>query len=148
MLYDRTIETRFEFDFDPTSASASLARQSARSFLDRSGLPSSVVADLELIVAELASNAVEQQPTEPIRLVVDLSDAGVHVSVANEIVNGEPTDPVPEPWLATSVTQPLQERGWGLGIVRALTDGFWVNEANGWTLVSCLRRHEAGPGPS
>lgn len=145
MLYDRTIETRFELDFDPTSESASLARQSARSFLDRAGIPSTVIADLELIVAELASNAVEQQPTEPIRLVVDLSDAGVHVSVANQIAGGGRTDGDADPWPAATAV-PLQERGWGLGIVRALTDGFWVNEANGWTLVSCLRRHDNGSG--
>jgi anti-sigma regulatory factor (Ser/Thr protein kinase) len=148
VLYDRTIETRFELDFDPTSESASLARQSARSFLDRAGIPSTVIADLELIVAELASNAVEQQPTEPIRLVVDLSDAGVHVSVANQIADGDRTDRDADPWPAATAVPPFQERGWGLGIVRALTDGFWVNEANGWTLVSCLRRHDTGSDPT
>lgn len=147
MLYDRTIETRFELDFDPTSESASLARQSARSFLDRTGMPPAVIADLELVVAELVSNAVEQQPAEPIRLVVDLSDAGVHVSVANQIAGGGRTGGDADVWPAATPAPAPQERGWGLGIVRALTDGFWVNEANGWTLVSCLRRYDTGSGP-
>lgn len=140
MLFDRAIDSQFELEFEPTSAAASAARQAARRHLDGLPVPGRVAADAELIVSELTTNAVEQCPAAPIRLAMVLTEAGLSVTVANETTAVSPADR--SAWTTDTDRSDgtLAERGWGLGIVEALTDGLWVDDADGWTSVGCLCR--------
>jgi anti-sigma regulatory factor (Ser/Thr protein kinase) len=142
MSYDRPIGTRYDLEFEPTHAAASRARRTARDHLDGSSLIAEVVADLELVIAELASNAVEQEPIAPVRLTIVITAAEAIVTVANESTGtmlehrSAPGDEI------GAEGEALAERGWGLGIVQAVVDELWVDNTDGWTSVSCLRRLE------
>ena len=139
--YDRRIEAQFDIEFDPTHAAASETRQRARGQLDAAGLASRDAADLELIIAELASNAVEQQPAAPVRLTITISPSEVAVRMANKST-GEPLRS-DEPDLADGS---LAERGRGLAIVDALTDELtWEDVADGWTVIRCRRSLDRPP---
>lgn len=142
MPYDRPIGTQFDLEFEPTHAAASRARHTARDHLEGLSLPSRVVADLELVIAELASNAVEQEPDAPVRLTIAITAAGVVVTVTNEAVYTAFEYRSRQDNDVAHDSEAPAERGWGLGIVEALTDELWVDNADGWTSVSCLRRLE------
>ncbi|MEM9562795.1 MAG: ATP-binding protein [Actinomycetota bacterium] len=145
MIHEHSIGTPFEIRFAPTLEEASTARQSARAFLDHRSIDAAVAGDIELIVSELASNAVEQRPDAPVRLTIALIGSGVLVTVSNEsrgdipIAEWRPSGDVVDGGTG------LPDRGWGLGIVEALTDGLWCDEVDGWTSVACLRRFEPSP---
>lgn len=143
MLYDRPIGERFDLQFDPTHAAASQARRQARRLLDDAGVPPAAAADVELIIAELASNAVEQDPAGLVRLEVALVDGAVHLTVANRS-RGRPTidlaaTPDPQSGRGDDV---LADRGRGLRIVRALSDDLRLDHDEGWTSISCLVRFD------
>ena len=139
MSYDRTIVDSHQLRFEPTHAAASRARQDLRRWLDTTGVPAPVATDMELIVSELTSNAVAQDPPAPIRLEVAVSRDAIRVTVANRPTSDRPptTDRGPKP--AHDV---LADGGRGLSIVEALTDEMRVETADGWTSVTCLRRFE------
>ncbi len=142
MIHEHAIGTPFEIRFTPTLEEASRARQSARAFLNDRSVGAAVAGDVELIVSELASNAVEQHPEAPVRLTIALTGNGVLVTVANEASGDVPIDEWRPDGGPIGGGRGLPERGWGLGIVEALTDGLWCDEADGWTSVACLRRFE------
>ncbi len=141
MLYDRPIQDSFDAQFEPTHQAASAARQQARHLLDAAGVPPSVAADLELIIAELTANAVEQQPHSPVRLELSIGEGAVTITVSNE-ANGDDR-PCTGPIEVTPSDRPpeeLAERGWGLAIVERLSHELTIEVCDGWTTLRVLRR--------
>ena len=132
----------FGLSFDATHEAASLARQEARGLLGAAGLASDIAADLELIIAELVSNAVEQQPLTPIRLDVSMVDGHVLIAVANRWSRRRPVIPFP----TVDADDGLPERGRGLAIVEALTDRLTIESVGEWTWVRCQRRLRSDDG--
>lgn len=143
MPYDRSIGSAFDFQFTPSHEDASRVRQAARRFLDASGVSSAVAADVELIIAELVTNAVEQEPTMPVRLDVAIADGAIYVSVANRSVDDSAID---LPGSTGGTIDGVLDRGRGLQIVSALADGVWVHADGEWTSVSCLKRFDQSSG--
>ena len=139
MRDDQTITRHVEIEFEPTVVAAAAARREARSRLDDAGVGSSLAADLELVISELTTNAVEQRPSAPVRLELAITDADVVVTVTNEA-----TGTVPELPRGTDhddrIHHALNDRGWGLGIVEALTDELWLGGDAARTSISCRRR--------
>lgn len=138
----RSIGGTFDLQFTPSHEDGSRVRREARRRLDDVGLPPSLAADVELIIAELATNAVEQQPTGTVQLAVALVEGTICVSVTNHTSDGA---------LEVSVTASgsdrdgLADQGRGLAIVSALADGVWVHHDDGWTTVSCLKSFRQSP---
>lgn len=142
--YDRAISSTFDFWFTPSHEAASRARQETRRCLDAIAVPSPLAADVELIIAELLANAVEQEPTMPIRLDVAIADGAIQVTVANRSTDDAAFDLRRS--AGGSAADGLAERGRGLQIVDALADGVWVHSGNGWTSISCLKRLDQSAG--
>ena len=57
-------------DVDPHVASVGEARETVGHYLHDAGLAGRAVCDIVLVASELITNAVEQRPGEPIRVVV------------------------------------------------------------------------------
>jgi anti-sigma regulatory factor (Ser/Thr protein kinase) len=140
VLYHHAIGNQFELRFEPSHAAASEARHAARAHLDGLPLATPVVADIELVVSELISNAVEQGPTDPIHLTLAVTAVGVMVTVTNRTTGPSLADRPDWGPAGGRHGGDLAERGWGLGIVEALTDGLWIDDVDGWTSVRCFRR--------
>lgn len=140
MLHDQLVGTPFELEFDASPAAASTVRQAARSYLDDEQISADVATDVELVVSELASNAVEQQPAEFIRLAVAIGTEGVSVMVSNVATSNPPVEQ--GRFLGAATDAGSKERGWGLEIVAALTDSFRCEQAEGWTSMVCFRRFD------
>ncbi len=119
--------------FEPDHVAASQARKQVRSFLEAFHVPSQLTADVELVVAELAANAVEHGPGGPIELEVLLSAPAVFLTVTNARHSDEPIVLPARP-----DAEPLADRGRGLAIVDALVSGMWVHGDQGCTSVSCM----------
>jgi len=103
-----------------------------------------VAVDVELIIAELVTNAVEQEPTMPVRLDVVIADGAIYVSVANRSVDDSAIE---LPGSADgSIDGVLADRGRGLQIVSALADGVWVHGDGEWTSVRCLKWFDQSSG--
>jgi anti-sigma regulatory factor (Ser/Thr protein kinase) len=88
---------------------AAEARRFARNWGGQQALPGRLVDDLELVVAELVSNAV-RHGVPPYEIELSASD-GV---VRGEVRDGSPVRPLPTPC-------PDERGGFGLGIVSACT---------------------------
>ncbi len=141
MLYDGPVGETFDLRFEPTHAAASETRQQVGRRLDEAGIPAVIAADVELVIAELLSNAVEQEPVEPIRLAVAIADDAIYLSVSNRLAGGAAS--VDLPATGEELPEPrdeLADDGRGLYIIRALTDRLWFEGDDEWTTVSCLRR--------
>ena len=102
-------------------------------------MPPPVAADIELVISELTSNAVEQDPTSLVWLSVAIADGAVYLTVANQSTGELLSDPPDQPQQGEPSTG-LDEGGRGLPIVQALVDGMWIRSDTEWTSVSCLRR--------
>lgn len=126
----------FDVEFEPTHEGASRARREARGALDAAGVPSDIANDLELIVAELASNAVEQCPTERVKLDLVVVDGSILLTVANRQAPERAGAALP---LESRLQGQLPDRGRGLAIVEALADEVWIDTSEGWTSVRCAR---------
>jgi anti-sigma regulatory factor (Ser/Thr protein kinase) len=140
VIYDRSIRETFRLSFEPTHVAASSARREARELIDGCGIPTVVAVDVELIVAELASNAVEQEPPSPIRLQLEVQEASVLIIVTNRVSGGERL--VPEASANDALDDDLADRGWGLAIVENLSDGLWIESDDQSTSVTALRRFQ------
>ncbi|WP_279617219.1 ATP-binding protein [Streptomyces albus] len=97
----------------------------ARAFVRRHstawGVSAAVVSSLELIVSELATNAVRHTRSRHIKLRLTLSKGKVTVAV---------TDSGPRHPLQSSAPEDESEHGRGLFLVEALSDS-WGHEAHG-----------------
>lgn len=137
MTHDRSNRLPFHLRFEPTHIAASTVRQEARRLLDECGVPAGVAADVELIISELAANAVEQQPETPVRLDMTVRHDSVQVSVVNQVTGAE--RPMPAgPTAEAAGDDDLVERGWGLAIVERLSDDMDFEIDDGWTSVRAV----------
>lgn len=137
MLYDRPTGDTLSLDFPPLHEEASRVRRSVMAELVGRGLGSELIADVELIIAELTSNAVDQQPDGDVKLKVIVGEDLVAISIANRCGQGRELrldhGPGDEP-------DPLADRGRGLAIVEALADELSAENVDGWMTLTCVRR--------
>lgn len=111
-------------------------RHAVAEHLERHGVASVVIDDVELVVSELLTNAIvhPRRQRAPVEVFVHIDDAVV-VAVTN--VGRAVAIPPIDAWV---VAPPDASYGRGLGIVRRLTDAVAVEESDGRTAVSCRRR--------
>lgn len=141
VLYDHPVRNSFQRHIEPTHHAASSIRHEARRLLDGAGVPSNAADDIELIIAELAANAVEQQTESPIEFTLAFQDGVVEVTVVNEACGGHHPGTAIDP--LDQGADELADRGWGLAIVEHLSDEVTIEVSDGWTSVRAVRRHGA-----
>ena len=129
----------FDLQFEPTHEAASRARQEARALLDAAGVPPDIAADIELVIGELTSNAVDQASPLPVSLGVAITDDSIVLTVANQ-TSGSTPSAFPTDDDRSREHELLSERGRGLAIVKALTDEMWIDTDEESTRVRCVRR--------
>jgi anti-sigma regulatory factor (Ser/Thr protein kinase) len=124
--------------------------RAARAFIARTlrnhGATSSVVEDFELIVGELAANAIEHGDGPNLYVTVDFTDArwwDVEISGASGAVDEHVLDP-----LQWQIAGPEAESGRGLGITRALVDDIVTSAEPHWLSIRCRRRVARAPSSS
>lgn len=121
---------------EASHAEVSKARRQASEFLRRLDVEPSLVADTELVVAELLANAADQPAAGPIDFLLVAADDALHVTVVNSRPPGPPVVFPSEP-----IGDALVDGGRGLNIVQAITDGMWIHGTDDTTAVTCwLRR--------
>ncbi len=136
MIGEQTRTSQFSCRFEPTHRDAAQIRREVKRHLEALGAERGLVDDLELVVAELISNAVEQCPAEPVEVLVVADGSSIRLTVTNHRPSGsldELLADAPDP-------ERLADRGWGLAIVHALVDGMWLHGDENSTSVSCLRK--------
>lgn len=110
----------FQRSYDGTTATLNQARLDLTALLIAQGLATkghdTLVADAQLVLSELISNAVDASPGEPYRVAASIQDD--HVSL--EVTNSSAADlPSRQEWGPDDV---LALRGRGLAIVHTLSD--------------------------
>jgi anti-anti-sigma regulatory factor/anti-sigma regulatory factor (Ser/Thr protein kinase) len=100
-----------------------------------------LVGDAELIVTEMASNAV-RHGVPPVRLLVALRGPYLHIVVRD----GSPSPP--EPYDATGSLAALRDHGHGLYLVEAVSTAWGsLASADGKAVWATLRAEPIGPSP-
>lgn len=122
---------------DADTAQVAVARRFVRRSLDGQ-VPPEVSSDLQLIVSELFTNAVEHGDAEQVevRLVVTSTEAGVTVDSRSPAHGVGPA----ETW---EVADEESVTGRGLGIVRGLADAVQVERESGRFVVTASRTFRA-----
>jgi anti-sigma regulatory factor (Ser/Thr protein kinase) len=115
-------------DLELELASSIDAAAEARRALDRVGdeLPGPRMRDVRLLVSELVTNAVRHAGLGPEDLIV------LHLAAADGVVRAEVYDP--GPGFVPVVREPGPEGGFGLVLLRTLSDR-WGVSTGGWTCV-------------
>lgn len=117
----------FELELPRELDSAATARQAIGELTGQ--LPEDVVGDVRLLVSELVTNALRHSgltETDSITLSVRLGVENVRVEVTDP---GSGFDP------ALTPTDPQDADGWGLYLVKTLSDAWGVQAQAGGTLV-------------
>jgi anti-sigma regulatory factor (Ser/Thr protein kinase) len=119
------------FEVGATSELAGL-RAEVTALAQRWGLHEDMIADLLVVVTELAVNAIEAAPPgRPVAVEVECEDGVVVVSVEDEGPGFE--------FPSLSLPGPESARGRGLLLARALTDDMSVGRIEGRTRVTAMR---------
>lgn len=118
-----------------TSSLADVRRDTAH-WLAAQGASAELISRAELIVSELATNAVEAAPGDPFSLGLRSRDdgGGFVLTVANGTDGA--TLPSRDTW---RITDPLTAQGRGLAIVASLADGVEVTRNNTRRVVVTVR---------
>jgi anti-sigma regulatory factor (Ser/Thr protein kinase) len=98
------------------TVSIAVARRHAVEQARTAGLDGELVDRIELVVSELASNAVQASPGRPYQVEARMDGDGFVVSVTNRSSGAD--IPAHEAWVPA---EPLASRGRGLGIVDHLS---------------------------
>ena len=109
---------RCEMEFARNPDSAAAARRAVGEVSDR--LPAQRLEDAQLLVSELVTNAIRHAGLaagDVIRLVVRDSDRALRFEVCDSGSGFEPAEPAPDP---------SRPSGWGLYLVRQLSDRWGV----------------------
>ena len=112
------------------------ARAGLRHWLLAQGCDAGLVADVTLVVSELAANALESGNPSQATVGVDLEREGVEVLVSNPA-------PTAFRWTAGAMPDPTGAQGRGLYIVDQLMDAVQVDHHDAVTFV-CARRARHG----
>lgn len=94
-----------------------------------------IVADLQLIVSELVTNAVEHATDRTIRIVLQCVDDEISITVVS--VGSSPAVGAPTTWDLATVDEVT---GRGLGIVRRLADRVEVEQTSERLSLTACRR--------
>jgi len=106
-------------------------RDAVGSLLATAGAPAEAVADLQLILGEACANALRHAHVADYRVDVE---AGEHGCVMRVTDRGRGTRPGPE-----APPDPLDERGRGLLLIRALADEAEIDGSDGGTVVTVTK---------
>lgn len=109
-------------------AALSQLRHDLRDWLDThagAGLPP--VVDIDLVVTELAANAIDHADADTVDVAVAVDDERVRVEVANDTTGA--------PAALSSEWAEAGERGRGLRLVSALASGLWLESGEGRSVV-------------
>lgn len=126
---DRPAAQAFERSYPGSTDSLNPARLELADWLDEQQLEA-VTDDAQLVLSELASNAIEATPAREYHVVVSADDAYLSVAVSNEYANELPPR---HEWAPTDV---LAARGRGLAIVRTLSYDVTVTSDSRFTQVT------------
>ena len=130
-----TDERRFAPDTSSIGAARRFVRERVRRSLGRRDVRPDLIGDVELVVSELVTNAVEYGFSEPVIVRVVAEPSALVVSVGSARSAAGIADP--STWAGPV---PAMRTGRGLAIVRAVTDHVSV-EADGSTMtVHCTFR--------
>lgn len=107
---------RFEMTLGLPSDGAFIGplRDAVGNLLSAAGAPDEAVSDVQMILAEACANALTHAHVNDYRVEVQATDHGCVLRVSDQ-GRGLPPGPVPDP-------DPLDERGRGLLLIRALAD--------------------------
>jgi len=121
--------------YEATTACVAPARNDLTAWLEASSISPAPVSDVELIVSELVSNAVDAAPGREVTLAARLHSAvdRLEVSVSNDGSADQIGDP--SEWAPDEV---LAKRGRGLMIVAALSDEVQVTEQDERVTVTAV----------
>ena len=114
---------RHEVDLARDPDSAAEARRALGDVSDH--LSQRRLEDAQLLVSELVTNAIRHaglEEQETIRLVVETDDRGMRVEVSDRGPGFELTEPAPDP---------SRPSGWGLYLVRELSDRWGIDRDGG-----------------
>jgi len=115
------VRTEMALARDPDSAAE--ARRALGEVSDH--LSQRRLEDAQLLVSELVTNAIRHaglEEQETIRLVVETDDRGMRVEVSDRGPGFELTEPAPDP---------SRPSGWGLYLVRELSDRWGIDRDGG-----------------
>jgi anti-sigma regulatory factor (Ser/Thr protein kinase) len=129
-------------EYDGTTGTLRVARNDLLSCLKAQLIDDDVQERAQLVVSELATNAIQASPGSPFGLQVSVSEDGsVHLSVTSST----DTDG-PPPRNAWGPVHPIAVRGRGLLIVGKLTDEVDISHPTPGTIVVTATFH-ATPTP-
>ena len=114
-------------------------RHAVTEFLGRRRVPSTVVEDLELVVSELATNAIVHRSSDHAVAVRVVLSESIDVEVSNH--GSAAGVPPVEEW---RVAPPHETSGRGLGIVRRLCDDAAIRQDGDRVIVACRRHRPDG----
>lgn len=123
--------------FRATPASGRAVRAFVREVLRSAHVPEQVAWDVELVVSELAANAVEHGAGDELTVEVDITRRpwlSVSVTCISDAA------PALRAWRTWAIAPPDARSGRGLGIVRRLMDDVDVEARNDRMTVRCRRR--------
>ena len=124
-------EVVLDREYDGTTGTLRVARTEVTGCLDDRGVGSALRERAELVVSELAANAVQAAPGNPFRLRLSLStDGAVVVAVVSHTNNGSP--PPRDEWGPVALLAPS---GRGLMIVDELSEEVVVDTPGPSTVV-------------
>jgi anti-sigma regulatory factor (Ser/Thr protein kinase) len=132
---------RYSESFSRNPSGARSARTFVCQSLSRRGATDSLIRDFELVVGELASNAVEHGVSDNISVTMDFTDSRwwvVEVAAPSDDLYGHILDP--NRW---SIAGPDAESGRGLGITRTLMDDISSTFESNCLTIRCRRRASA-----
>ena len=122
--------------FGATPASVRAIRAFVRDALSGADVSDEVGADVELVVSELATNAIEHGAGDELVVEVDVTRAWLEVAVTCV----SDAAPALRAWRTWAIAPPDARSGRGLGIVRRLMDDVHVETRDGRMTVRCRRR--------
>ncbi len=123
--------------FRATPTSGRAIRAFVREALHVADVSDEVAADVELVVSELATNAIEHGTGDELTVEVDVARPQwlqVSITCVSEAA------PALRAWRTWAIAPPDARSGRGLGIVRRLMDDVHVESRDGRMTVRCRRR--------
>lgn len=122
--------------FRATPANGRAIRAFVRDALRAADVSDEVAADVELVVSELATNAIEYGAGEELTVEVDVTGSWLEVAVTCV----SDAAPALRAWRTWAIAPPDARSGRGLGIVRRLMDDVHVEARDGRMTVRCRRQ--------
>ena len=133
------VPSRSQRDLPSNADAPRVARRFVRDALVRLRAPEELTRDFELAVSELIANLVEYGDGDDITVCIDADER----QWTMEVRGGRVIPPALRDPTAWHVSDVDQDRGRGLGIVRAVIDAIRVERQDGVVVVHCQVPREA-----